>query len=203
MSNVNIYHTLAARILHWTAAVFIGLLIITGLYISNPLSFTFFSTMDTARKLHFISMYFLITVTFIRVYYACSNRDYREIFFRFRDFKQLPGVVKYYLFLSNSLPGKGRYNPGQKALYNGWSLLILLQAVTGFMMYSPETLTKYSHLLGGPLMVRQIHSLMTWIFVVTIIVHVYFAFLSGWSVVKSMFTGVRENKAKVRGSLSL
>lgn len=203
MAKVKLYHTLTARILHWINAAFIGLLIITGLYIRNPLGFPIFGTMDTARELHFITMYFVIIGTFVRVYYSCINKDYRGIFFGFRDFKQLPGVVKYYLFLSSSLPGKGRYNSGQKALYNGWVLMILFQAATGFMLYSPEMLTKYSSLLGGPILVRQTHFLMTWLFIVTTVVHVYFSFLSGWSVVKSIFTGARENKDQVRDSFSL
>lgn len=200
---IQLYHTLTARILHWVNAAFIGLLIITGLYIRNPFDFSLFANMDTARKLHFISMYFVITGTFLRVYYSCINRDYRGIFFRLRDFKLLPGVIRYYLFLSDSLPGKGRYNAGQKAIYNGWVLLILFQAATGLMLYSPEILTKYSSFLGGPVMVRQAHFLMTWLFIITTIVHVYFAFLSGWSVVKSMFTGVRENQTQNRDSFSV
>lgn len=202
MAKAELYHTRTARILHWLNAAFIGLLIITGLYIRNPLDFSFFASMDAARKLHFISMYFLITGTFLRVYYSCVNRAYREVFFRFRDFRRLPGVIKYHLFLSNSLPGKGRYNPGQKVLYSGWVILILFQAATGFMLYSPEIMTKYSSLLGGPVMVRQIHFFMTWIFIITIMLHVYCAFLSGWAVIKSMFTGVRENKTQMRDSIS-
>lgn len=202
MANYNkIYHTLTVRILHWIITVLIGILIFTGLYISNPLGYAFFSTMDTARKLHFVSMYFLITGTFIRGYYCCINKDYRQVFFRFKDIKQLPGIVKYYLFLSSSLPGKGRYNPGQKVLYNGWDLLILLQAATGFMLYSPVMLTKYAHFWGGFVMVRQIHFMVTWVFVITILIHVYLAFLSGWPVVKSMFTGVSETKAQINESI--
>ncbi len=203
MAKAKLYHTLTARIIHWTNAAFMGLLILTGLYIRDPLSLSFFANMDTARKLHFISMYFIISGTFLRIYYSCIDRDYREIFFRFRDFKQLPKVVKYYLFLSDSLPCKGRYNACQKVLYNGWVLLILFQAATGFMLYSTEILTKYSLLLGGPVIVRQTHFLMTWFFIITIIVHVYCAFLSGWDVVKSMFTGVRENSVQVRDHVSL
>lgn len=203
LANVNNHHTLTARLLHWTIAVVIGLLIITGLYIRNPLVYSFFASMDAARKLHFIFMFLLISGSIIRVYYTCLNRDYRQVFFRIRDFKQLPDVIKYYLFLRDSMPGKGRYNAGQKVIYNGWVLLIILQAATGFILYSPDNLINYSNLLGGPVMVRQIHFLITWIFIITIFVHMYMAFLSGWTVVKSMLTGTKENKTEVGKSLFL
>lgn len=202
LAKEKLYHTLTARVLHWSNAAIIGLLIITGLYIRDPISFNLFTNMDTARKLHFICMYLILIVTFIRLYYSCINKDYRGVILRFRDIKQLPGVFKYYLFLSSKLPGKGRYNPGQRFLYNGWVLMILFQAATGFMLYSSENLVRYSPLLGGPVIVRQVHFLMTWAFIVTIAIHVYFAFLSGLSVVSSMFTGMLENKIESGETLS-
>lgn len=188
-----LHHTLTARILHWINFGTIGVLIITGLHIRNPVNFAVFSTMSIAIKLHYIAMYMLMSVTVIKIYYSLFNKDYREIFLRPKDIKNLPKVIKYYLFLTDTLPKARRYNPGQKALYNTWILMILFQAVTGFMLYSPAYMIKYAPIFGGPVLIRQLHFLMTWVFVITAAVHVYFAFLSGWSVVKSMFTGKQDN----------
>lgn len=192
MAKDKLHHTLTARILHWTNFGIIGMLTITGLHIRDPINFAVFSTMGMAAKLHYIAMYMLISVTVIRLYYFCFNKDYREFFLRPKDIKNLPKVVRYYLFLTDTLPGAKRYNPGQKALYNTWILMVVFQAVTGFILYSPANMIKYASILGEPVLIRQMHFLMTWVFVITVAIHVYFAFLSGWSVVKSMFTGKQD-----------
>lgn len=189
MANDKLHHTLTARILHWINFGIIVMLIITGLQIREPVNFAIFSTMGMAIKLHYITMYMLISVTVIKFYYSCFNKDYREIFLKPKDIKNLPKVFKYYLFLSETLPKARRYNPGQKALYNTWILMVIFQAVTGFILYSPAYMIKYAPMLGGPILIRQMHFLMTWGFVVTAAIHMYFAFLSGWSSVKSIFTG--------------
>lgn len=192
MTKDKMYHTLTARILHWINFTIIGVLAITGLYIRDPIKFPVVSTMGMATKIHYIAMYLLLSVTVVKLYYSCFNKDYRELFIRPKDIKNLPKVIKYYLFLTDTLPKARRYNAGQKALYNTWTLMVIFQAVTGFILYSPEYIIKYSSMLGGPVLVRQMHFLMTWGFVVTAAIHVYFGFLAGWSVVKSIFTGKQD-----------
>jgi len=183
------YHTLPARILHWVNAANIGLLTTTGLYIRDPETFPFFAGMDIARKIHFIAMYLIIYGILIRIYYSYVSQDYRELLFRIRDIKGFPALVKYYLFLSKELPDYGKYNPGQKFLYNLWAVLVFFQAFTGFALYFPNVSAGLTRMLGGPLLFRQVHFLLTWVFIVTVALHIYLSFLGGWTVVKSMITG--------------
>ena len=56
------------------------------------------------------------------------------------DIREFPALIKYYLFFSKELPEFGKYNPGQKFLYNAWAVLVFLQAGTGFMLYFPDNL---------------------------------------------------------------
>jgi len=183
------YHTLPARILHWINAANIGLLTTTGLYIRDPYHFPLFANMDIARKIHFIAMYLIIYGIVIRIYYSWVSKDYRELLFRFRDFKGFPALIRYYLFVSKTTPESGKYNAGQKLLYNAWAVLVFLQAVTGFSLYFPDALAGFVRALGGPVVLRQFHFILTWVFIVTVALHIYLSFLGGWSVIKSMITG--------------
>lgn len=189
MNRVILYHTAAARILHWINAVSIGMLTLTGFYIHWPLDFPVFTNMDSARKLHFVFMYILFFGILTRVYYSFTSGDYKDIMFVPADIKGFPALTGYYLFLSRCLPDFGKYNPGQKLMYTAWALLIQVQVVSGFILYWPSWLGWLAAPFGGLMVMRQIHYLTTWVFVVTVALHVYLAFIGGFTVVKSIFTG--------------
>lgn len=189
MTKVLYLHTLPARILHWVNAASIGLLTTTGLYIRSPQYFPLFANMDIPRKGHFIAMYLILYGIIIRMYYSYISKDYLELMFRPRDFRGIPDLAKYYMFIKKATPDYGKYNPGQKLMYNFWAVLVFFQAVTGFTLYWPETLAGFSRMWGGPVMVRQVHFMITWVFIITVAMHGYLSFLGGWSVVKSMITG--------------
>ena len=44
-------------------------------------------------------------------------------------------------------------------------------------------------MFGGPVMIRQVHFIVTWVFIITVALHIYLSFLGGWAVIKSMITG--------------
>lgn len=201
MSTNTLSHSYPARILHWLNAVFMVFLITTGLYMSNPNAFPFFLSMDMARKIHFIVMYLLIYGFIFRVYYACVNGELRNFIPSFRELGALPKVIAYYLFLSKTMPEYKRYNPAQKLMYMVWALLIIVQAVTGFALYKPETIGKFLDFLGGPVDFRKVHLLAAWFFVVTLSLHVYLAFISGWQNIKSIVVDISETKKPKRAFL--
>ena len=182
-------HSAAIRVFHWANMISITLLILTGFYIHSPLKFTLFSSMDTARTIHFIFMYVLMFSTAGRVWYAIYTKDYRNVWFRLRDFKDFGSLTKYYLFISNKHPDYGKYNPGQKLMYTGVLFMIIIQVITGFILYMPGPLAGWAYALGGPLVIRMIHYCVTWLFVLCILVHVYLDVAEGIPVLKSMFSG--------------
>lgn len=185
-------HSVWIRIFHWINMVAIMLLIFTGFYIHAPQSFPLFGNMDGARMVHFAMAYVLCFGVVLRVYYAIAARDAHNIVFNpKKDIPNLPSMMKYYLFMSNSHPDYGKYNPGQKAMYTGWLFMALIQIVTGFILYKPQVAfwANLGDYLGGDIAIRLVHLIVTWLFVLTILAHVYLDVSEGVPVLKSMFTG--------------
>ena len=188
-SKLILRHPAAIRVLHWSNMISITLLILTGFYIHSPLQFTLFSSMDTPRMIHFIFMWVLMFGTVGRVWYAIYTKDYNNVMFRLSDIKDFWSLGKYYLFISDKHPDYGKYNPGQKAMYTGVLFMIIIQVITGFIMYMPTELGTWAYALGGPLVVRLIHYCVTWLFILCVLVHVYLDVAEGVPVLKSIFTG--------------
>jgi len=132
--------------------------------------------MDIARFLHFVFMYVLVATMIFNVYYSIAIGDFMNLFFTKKDLKDLPGVVKYYVFgMFNKKVRKktGKYNAGQKLLYTSWSLFMLFQAITGFAMYFPETFSPFIYLFGGLNHFKAWHAIGAWVFTITTVVHMY------------------------------
>lgn len=183
-------HSIWIRIFHWSNMISITLLILTGFYIHAPLSFRLFSSMDSARMLHFAMAYLLVVGVVGRVYYAIVAKDAKNVVFNpIPDIKNLPSMLKYYLFLSDSHPDYGKYNPGQKMMYTGWLVLAILMIITGFILYKPALFMGLGGTLGGLAAVRIIHYIINWLFVLSVIVHIYLDLSEGIPVLLSMFTG--------------
>ena len=138
----------------------------------------------------------------LRVYYAIAAKDAHNIVFNpKKDIPNLPSMMKYYLFMSNSHPDYGKYNPGQKAMYTGWLFMALIQIVTGFILNKPQVAfwANLGDYLGGDIAIRLVHLIVTWLFVLTVLAHVYLDVSEGVPVLKSMFTGkIRETSMGIK-----
>lgn len=187
-----LHHPLIARVLHWSWAVAILLLVLSGLYIHDPDWMPLFGAiggMTTAKMIHFISMYVVIFVVIGRIYYAFASGDFKDLLVRPRDFLDMRRVGAYYLLLLKPKPDWGKYNPGQRLVYSFWVPLLIVQAITGFALYLMPTFDWATSLLGGLVYVRVIHFIVTWIFISTVTLHIYMGVIAGWSTFKSMITG--------------
>ncbi|MGE5398476.1 MAG: Ni/Fe-hydrogenase, b-type cytochrome subunit [Chitinophagales bacterium] len=183
-------HPLWIRIFHWSNMISITMLCLTGFYIHSPHAFRLFDSMDTPRMIHFAMAYLLCVGVLGRVYYAIVTKDYKNVWVSpVKDAKNLPSMLKYYMFMADSHPYYGKYNPGQKMMYSGWLFLALIQIITGFALYNPYTFAGLGHFLGGLIAVRVIHYVTTWLFVLSVLAHVYLDISEGIPVLKSMFTG--------------
>jgi Ni/Fe-hydrogenase 1 B-type cytochrome subunit len=185
-------HPLFAVIAHWTHLVSMVVLAFTGAYIHYP----FFEwQMAVARTLHFIFMYVVLAAFVARLYFALFGRsatlaasrtlrrDARNFVPQAENRGQLLEIAKYYLFLRKTHPATGKYNPLQKLAYSAMGLLLVMQAVTGFTMYSPLRDTPFlvwvTGSLGGLMAVRQIHYLTMWAFIALVMGHVYLSVAEG------------------------
>lgn len=169
-------HTLITRILHATHLIATIILILTGFYIYAPLSFDIFPNMDIARFLHFIFMYVIVATMIFKLYYCITIGDFFNLLFIYQDLKDLPGVIKYYVFgmFKKKVRKKaGKYNAGQKLLYSAWTILLVFQAITGFAMYFPETFSSFIYFFGGLNHFKAWHAIGAWIFTITTAIHIY------------------------------
>ncbi len=183
-------HSIWIRIFHWINMISITMLVLTGFYIHAPESFRLFSNMDNARFLHFAMAYVLCFGVVGRVYYAIVAHDAKNIVYSpIKDTKKLPSMLKYYMFMADTHPYYGKYNPGQKGMYTGWLFLALIQIITGFVLYKPNMFLALGGWLGGLIAIRVIHYVVNWLFVLSVLAHVYLDISEGIPVLKSMFTG--------------
>lgn len=183
-------HSIWIRVFHWINMIAITMLILTGFYIHAPESFRLFNSMTTARTIHFCMAYLLCFGVVGRMYYMIAANDTKNLIYEpINDTKKLPSMLKYYMFLADDHPYYGKYNPGQKGMYTGVFAMAIIMIITGFILYKPLTFGFMAGWLGGFLVVRIIHYVITWIFVLCILAHVYLDVAEGIQILKSMFTG--------------
>jgi len=190
IKQMELRHPLWVRLLHWSNMISITMLCLTGFYIHAPQSFRLFENMDNARTFHFAFAMLLIVGVVWRIYLGFATGDWKNIVYApIKDTKKLPSMIKYYTFLAKDHPFYGKYNPGQKAMYTSVFVLAIVMIITGFILYKPVTFASWAYFFGGYLVVRMIHYIITWIFVIMVLVHVYLDLAEGLPVLVSMFTG--------------
>jgi len=180
-------HSLPVRLLHWNQAITLTILIICGLYLHKPglLNIPF----QTVKNIKGVFNFVLIANTVIYIYYSLISKHYHDLIFSLRDIRFIPSFMQYTLFLKENPGYYGKYNPGQKATYTLWFILILIQIITGLALFYPDPLSYLVNLLGGLNKIRQIHYLVTWVFVATIPIHIYLAITEDPAKLQSIFTG--------------
>lgn len=186
----------AIRINHWAMAISIFALIVTGFYIAYP--FTIYTGETTDKNLmgymrffHIIFGFILMLVFIWRVYLAFFSRfhaDWKD-FFAFFDVDSLIHQIKFYLLIEKEGPPHGKYvyGPMQSLAYLGLMGMIFFIVLTGLILtgacyhaglsaFMYKLVRPFEYLLGGLAMVRYLHHILTWGFILFIIVHVYMAF---------------------------
>ncbi len=112
-----------------------------------------------------------------------------------RDPVNMIKLMMYYLFISDEEPDFGeKYNPGQKGMYATFAPLVIIQIITGVILYWPSTFAGWAVLIGGDKWVREIHYIVAWIFVFCVAGHLYLDFTEGIANIYGMFTGLRPVK---------
>jgi Ni/Fe-hydrogenase 1 B-type cytochrome subunit len=183
------------RVHHWLTALCVVVLIITGWYIADPFTVSSGETVGKGfmAETRFYHILFGVILTFLFFW-----RIYMGFFARFRagwrnflaaaDWKNLVKQIKFYLLVSNERPEHVYlYGPLQAISYAGLFLMIFLIVITGLILtgagydhglfgFAAWVLTPLENLLGGLAVVRWVHHLLTWLFVLFIIIHVYMAF---------------------------
>ncbi len=202
---------LPVRFIHWTTAACVFFLGVTGLLIGTPLTLqssseaSFQYLFGINRFLHFAFAYIFLFSFLGRVYWGFVGNE----FVRWRNFFPLTArrwrevwqVICLDILQICSLPIKSIANNGLAGIiYSGVFFAIFFQIVTGFALYSamskswfPKLFVWVMPLMGGEANVRQWHHLMTWVFVVFTMGHIYLSwyhdYLEGRGTISSMIGG--------------
>jgi Ni/Fe-hydrogenase 1 B-type cytochrome subunit len=209
----------AMRINHWAMVISIFVLIVTGFYIAEPFTVSAGETtgkflMGNIRFVHLLFGVFLVFLFLWRIYLAFFSRfhaDWKD-FFAWTDIKMTIDQIKFYLLLKKEGPDyKTLYGPLQSLAYIGLFFMVFIIGVTGLILMGAgyhagftaviyTILRPVEKLMGGLAVVRYIHHIFTWFFILFIVVHIYMAF---WydavlkkGTVSSMISGVIFKKAK-------
>jgi Ni/Fe-hydrogenase b-type cytochrome subunit len=201
------------RATHWAVVLSIIVLVVTGLYIGNP----YFMTggdegmpfaMGWMRFLHFAAAMVLLAAAIIRVYWLFAGNKFerwKALFpVRPRDWVNLFRMVKFYLLIHpERAPHYIGHHPLQQLSYTALYSIALVEVLTGFALYGLAApggfwATAFGWMvpiLGGWQMVRFIHHVLTWVFVIFIPIHLYLVLradlLEGTGVVSSIISGGR------------
>ena len=201
------------RINHWGMVISIFTLIVTGFYIAGP--FTVYEG-ETVKKffmgdVRFVHILFGVFLSFIfiwRVYLAFFSKfhaDWKD-FFAFTDWPNTVKQLKFYALVSKEpAEHKYLYGPMQSLAYGGLMVMILFIVLTGVILMGagyhaglPGLIYKivkpFENLVGGLAMVRWIHHILTWCFILFVVVHIYMAFwydvMFRQGTVSSMISGI-------------
>jgi Ni/Fe-hydrogenase 1 B-type cytochrome subunit len=211
------------RILHWIRALVITGLIITGFYIADP----FLSSGGSSDKLlfaewsmwHFILGFILISSGLLRIYLFFFGKDSDGELRSLRDVFSVKSWIrqlKSYFFIGE-LRKKGLYGPLQFLTYTMIMVLVIVASVTGLILYVHvyhqgvggllyESMRTVEAWMGGLAMVRYIHHITMWGYLIFIPIHIY---LVVWSAIRFkhgaldvMFTGYDYHLKKAQDKLN-
>ena len=183
------------RLNHWFMALSIFILIVTGFYIADPFTVSKGETvgkflMGNVRFTHILFGVFLAFLFVWRVYLAFFSRfhaDWKD-FFAWADIKMTIHQIKFYLLIDKKGPDyKTLYGPMQSMAYMGLMFMVFVIVITGLILMGAgyhagltaiayKILRPVERLMGGLAVVRYIHHVFTWFFILFIVVHIYMAF---------------------------
>jgi Ni/Fe-hydrogenase 1 B-type cytochrome subunit len=204
--------SVAIRLNHWIMAVAIFVLIITGFFIAEGVALTNepgINEMTQALFFHVLFGFTLMIVFIWRVYLAFFSRfhaDWKD-FFAWTNINNTIKQVKFYLLISKEPPEHTHlYGPLQSVAYGGLMGMVFLIVITGLILTGGagyhggmtailyKILKPLETLMGGLAGVRFVHHILTWCFVLFIVVHIYMAFwydvIFKEGTVSSMISGV-------------
>jgi Ni/Fe-hydrogenase b-type cytochrome subunit len=179
------------RAMHWTAAICIVVLAVTGFYIGKPYFMTTGEAsahflMGWVRFVHFAAAAMLVMTAIVRTYWLFVGNRYERLAALFpvrrRDWINLVKIVRFYFMIEpDKTPRYLGHNPLQQFSYTLMYGLAALMVITGFALYGQSNpggliygATNWiGALFGGMPVVRFVHHIGIWAFLIFIPIHVY------------------------------
>ncbi|GHU61803.1 Ni/Fe-hydrogenase, b-type cytochrome subunit [Bacteroidia bacterium] len=182
---------LPVRFYHWINALCILILCVTGFLIANPPAImsgaeaNFSYWFGIVRFIHFITAFVFLFNFMFRIYWGFVGNKYagwrNYIPLTKTQWLEIFEVIKVDIMQIKNKPVESiGHNAMASVIYFGLFLAFLLQCLTGFGLYAqmskaflPQLFAWVVPLLGGDLLVRHIHHILMWFFILFTIVHVY------------------------------
>lgn len=161
------------RTLHALHLLGMLVLLISGLLLHRPPAGF---SVSALRLAHVVIGVAVLAGLVVRVYYAFAGRwaDFRSFGMGRRQWRLLPGTLRYYLlFLGPPPPEEEGYNPMQRLTYLAVVLLVVLQSLYGLALAWPNTFGNLVIRAGGLAALRATHYAATWLFVAFMVLHLY------------------------------
>jgi Ni/Fe-hydrogenase 1 B-type cytochrome subunit len=208
---------LPVRYFHWINVFSITILAVTGLLISNPPALLSNAEASDVywfgiiRFIHFGTAYIFFFNMILRIYWSFVGNKFSsyKAFWPFTQkmYHNFLHVIKVDIFLRNEEhPDIKDISVGHNSIaaisYIALFVVALVQVFTGFGLYAansgwwlPKLFSWVVPFMGGDFIVRTIHHISTWIFILFTLIHVYLVFYHDWlegrGEVSSMFGGYK------------
>ncbi len=201
--------TYPLRLIHWGIVISIGVLAFTGYYIHDPFIYGLANRpflMGWFRFVHESFGMLFIALALLRVYLFFGGNKWegwRQYVPLDKDaFREMGNMAKFYLFIRPTPIAKIGHNHMAALSYVGLYGLILVESVTGLVMYQRLLDNTFLRLLVGwvPRIVslqnlRLIHFFLMYVFIAFGIFHVHLAMLISrfekHGLMDSIFTGYK------------
>ena len=178
------------RVMHWVHLVSIFSLAFTGICIRHHLLERY---LVLQRRHHYYFMVIILLNLAARIVYAFRDetKTYRDFAIGWRDIRNIPQVLRYYIFLQDDYPHIAKYAAMQKVAYNLFWIMTIVQGYLGFAILRPGLLFGWG---GNPdvtvIWARNIHTSIMWFFIIMTSVHMYIATIEGFPLLKLMLFGI-------------
>jgi Ni/Fe-hydrogenase 1 B-type cytochrome subunit len=200
------------RLAHWTIALSIAVLAVTGFYIGNPFIISTGPAaqrfiMGTAKAMHlYAAIAFTLAVISRVVWMFVGNRYARwDKFLPVREhrWRGILPTLEFYLFYLRKPPAFVGHNPVAGLAYSAIFCLYFIEIATGLALYGTSAhvdspLRMFAGLapwFGGLQMARWIHHIIMWLLIGFTVHHVYSSVLMSQieqnATVESIFSGYK------------
>ncbi len=185
---------LPVRIFHWVNAIVIVGLSITGYIIGNPPAIQHATApidnywFGIVRFIHFVCAMLFIVNFLMRIYWLFAGNSFARWFnyipFTKKQWRGIYETMKIDIMLLSPKPVYDiGHNPLAATTYGGLFFIMFLQAITGMMMFAPQSnafwapfFQKMLIFFNGFFVVRTFHHWLMWAFILFAIVHIYLVF---------------------------
>jgi Ni/Fe-hydrogenase b-type cytochrome subunit len=200
-------HPWAVRFCHWTNAIAVSVLAMSGLRILDafpsfgakipehdliqevPQAITLGGWLGGALQWHFTFMWIFAGSGLLYVLSQVWSGRYRDVAFRRRDVAGVWPMARHYFFFGAKPAATGQYNPLQKLAYSTAIILGALLLLTGAVMYKPAQLSAVGLIFGGYHGARLVHFLAMCGLLAFVPGHLVMVAVHGWDNFQSMLTG--------------